>query len=421
MFLSYRYRVYPLHHQLPILVRHLEELTFLWNHALAERRDAWDKEGHSVTYLDQQRKLKVWRAFDRTGVGTVPYDVSRDLLQRLDLAFQSFFRRVRRGKTPGYPKFRRETRSFTFTPHKDPWCNGPAGTIRLKLPAVGAIPVRRHRPPPQGSAKTVTIRREGASWFATLQYVLPDPPSPTGEPRRFVGVDLGLTHLATVSTGETVETPRFFRAGERKLCREQRRLARKKKGSHRYQKQRERVARCHRRIRRQRGWFAHQLSKEWAERFDLIAFEDLSVSSMVRNGHLSKSISDAGWGMLQQLCVYKQILRSHRYVEVPARYTSQICSECGHVADPPLALSAKIYRCPCGYEADRDVNAARNILKRGLLEVRRNTAELKRVDGKPPPTRQGRRAYQGKREPTIAGPEAMETSLPSWIHVLPDS
>ncbi len=253
MFLSYEYRLYPLRAQLSILSHALDELTYLWNHALAERRDTWEKKKRRVTYLDQQARLKGWRTHDAAGLGSVACDLARDCLQRLDLAFRAFFRRVKAGEEPGYPRFRRETTSFTFVPGNDPWDGGPNGTCRLKLPRVGAVPVRRHRAPPPGAAKSVTIRQEGTAWYATLQYQVPDPAPPVGTPERPVGVDLGLTRLATLSLGETVEPPRFLRNAERRLRREQRLLSRKRRGSHRYARQRERLARAHARVHRQRN------------------------------------------------------------------------------------------------------------------------------------------------------------------------
>ncbi len=398
MFLSYQYRIYPLRSQTPALDHYLEELTYLWNFALAERRDAWVRERRRVTYLDQQARLKAWRAYDHGGLGKVPYNVGRDMLQRLDLAFQAFFRRVKAGDKPGYPRFRRETRSFTFIPGREDWVLGPRASWRLKVPRIGLIPIRRHRPPPAGSVKSVTIHQEGESWFASLQYKVPDPPVPGAPPMHPIGVDLGLSHLATLSTGEVIEAPQLYRRAEEGPHREQRRLARKMRGSHRYARQRDRVARWHARVRRQRRWLAHQLSHDWAERFDLIAFEDLSPRPLLETGRLSKSLADAGWTMLRDMVAYKAALRSRRCVRVSARGTTQTCSTCGRKADPPMTLPDREYRCLCGYEADRDVNAARNILQRGLDEVRRSPAELRRVDGTPPPGRKGRRAYQRKRE-----------------------
>jgi transposase len=122
------------------------------------------------------------------------------------------------------------------------------------------------------------------------------------------------------------------------------------------------------------------------------------VASFVEGNRPARDITDAGWGMLRQMAAYKEVMRSGRYVEVPARGTTQTCSRCGKVADPPLTLKDRVFRCPCGHEEDRDVNAARNVLARGRFQVRRDTAEGRRVDGTPPPTRKSRRAYQRKRE-----------------------
>jgi putative transposase len=406
MRLSYQYRLYPLLDQLPLLHQHRFELAFLWNYARAERREAWEKEHRSVTYLDQQRELTHWRAFDAEGLGRISVAVSQDCLQRLDFAFKGFFRRVQRGERPGYPRFRREVDSFTFTAGAVPIVPGRNGTWRVKVPRVGEIPVRLHRPiPDDATVKTVTVRYEAGAWFATLSLELPDPPPPPlTPPVAPVGVDLGVTHLATGFTGKTIQTiepPQFLRKGEERLAREQRRLARKHRGSHRYERQRERVARAHQKVKRQRRWFAHQLSHDLAKRFDLVAFEDVDAAELIEGNPLAKGLVDAGWGMLREMTAYKETLRSGRCLRVPSRGTTQCCSQCGRWADPPLTLDDRTYRCPCGYVGGRDENAARNILARGMTllseELRRSTAEVTRVESGPPPTRGGRRAYQRRR------------------------
>ncbi|MGI0133245.1 MAG: helix-turn-helix domain-containing protein, partial [Thermoplasmata archaeon] len=123
--LSYRYRLYPLRDQLPILDSHRSELAYLWNHALAERRDAWARDQKPIPYLDQQRELTRWRAYDSGGLGRLSVAIAQDCLQRLDLAFRAFFRHVKRGERPGYPRFRREVDSFTFSPPQSPIVPAP--------------------------------------------------------------------------------------------------------------------------------------------------------------------------------------------------------------------------------------------------------------------------------------------------------
>lgn len=408
MFLSFRYRIYPLREQAAGVGHILREMTFLWNYALGQRRDAWFHEHRSVSYLEQQVRLKKWRAFDSQGLGTVPYDVARDALQRLDLGYRAAFRRLREGqRKAGFPRFRRETTSFSFIPSPDPFIPGPTRTWRLKLPAIGSVPIRRHRPPPpEGTAKMVTVTREADGWYTTIQYEMPDPaPPPAADPLTPVGIDVGLTHLATLSTGEAIEPPRFYRVSERQLRREQRRLSRRKRGSGRYRQQRERVSRCQARVRHQRYWLAHQLSHDWAEEFDLVCFENTNLAEFAEGNRLAKQMADAGWGLLRRMTAYKETLRSGRYVEVPARGTTQMCSACGRMADPPLMLSDRIYHCQCGHTMDRDLNAARNILAGGLKIVeerlRPSRAEVTRVESRPPPSGKGRRAYQRRRADSV--------------------
>jgi putative transposase len=400
MFLSLQVRLYPSPTEEAALLRYLRELRILWNYALADRQQAWTKEHRSVSYLSQQARLKDWRAYDIDGLGKVPYDLARDCLQRLDFGYRAAFRRLREGQRPGFPRFRGELRSFTFVPGPTPWTSPEKASARLKIPGIGPVRARVHRDPPLGVAKMVTVVHEaGSRWLATVQYEVPDPPPPPEtEPVSPVGIDLGIHPLATLSTGEVVDPPKVLQATERKLAREQRRLARKQRGSHRYARQRERVAKLHGRVRRQRRDYLHKTTTRWVAEHDLIAVEDVDAARLIEGNPRAKGLTQAGWGALRSMIEYKERRRSGRYVEVPTAGTTQECSACGRMANPPLRLSDRVYRCRCGHEEDRDLNSSRTILSRGLAEVRRNTSERMRVDGGPPPTRKGRRAYRGKRE-----------------------
>lgn len=407
MRLSYRYRLYPLRPQLPLLERHRTELAALGNHALAQRQDAWRKERRSVSYLDQQRDLTRWRNYDRDGLGQVSVRVAQDCLQRLDLAFRAFFRRITSGeRRPGYPHYRRSVDSFTYTPGSNPVVSGPHQTWRVKVPKVGEIPLRLHRPlPDDAKVRTVTVRSSVGEWFATLSLDVPDPPPPLPQcqsPMHPVGVDLGVAAALTLSTGERIESPRFWTDMEFRMRSEQRRLSRKQKGSHRYERQRGRVARCHARVRRQREWSAHQVSHDLAERFDLVAFEDVEASELVEGNPLANRILNSVWGSVRSKTAYWERVRRGRCVEVPTQGTTQTCSSCGRLALPPLLLSDRVYHCGgCGHEEDRDVNAARNVLNRGMTllerEPRGSATEVRRGESGPPPRRVGRRAYPARR------------------------
>jgi putative transposase len=405
MYQPFKYRLYPFPNQERELLRQFGELRFLWNYALEQRKEAWRKEKRSVSYVDQCRDLAKWRAYDKEGLGTVYGHVAKETLARLDDAFKHFFRRVKSGGRPGFPRFKHEVTSMCYPDSNGPGAIVPGrnGTWRLHLSKVGDLPIKVHRPLSEGPVKTVTVKREGDRWYAVLTVEVADPaPAAPTAPESPVGVDLGLSHLATLSTGEVVEAPKFLRRAERRLGRAQRVVSRRRKGSHNREKAKLRLARCHAKVRDQRRDFAHKVTTGWAKRHDLIAFEDLSVPSMLGNGRLSKSISDAGWGLLRQMSEYKEARRSGRYVEVPAKGTTQTCSKCGRLADPPLTLKDRTYECPCGLRMDRDLNAARNILARALAAVPGGTGESTPVETGPPPHRKGRRVRSKKQEPPLA-------------------
>ncbi len=316
-------------------------------------------------------------------------------------AFGHFFRRVKEGGRPGFPRFKREVTSLCY-----PDSNGSAaivpgrnGTRRLRLSMIGEIPIKVHRAPPEGRVKTCTIQRDGDRWFAVLTLEVPDPSLPPATPPVSpIGVDLGLSHLATLSTGEVVEPPKFLRRAEDRLTRAQRVVSRRKRGSHNREKAKVRLARCHAKVRDQRRDFAHKLTTGWAKSHDLIAFEDMDLRSHME-GAFPKSTADAGWGMLRQMSQYKEARRSGRYVEVPTKNTTQSCSACGRLHDPPLTLPDRTYECPCGLVMDRDLNAARNVLARALRAVPGGTGESTPVEIGPPPHRKGRRVRSKKQEP----------------------
>ena len=410
MYQPLKYRLYPFRNQERELLRQLGQLKFLWNYALEQRVDTWRLEKKHLGYVDQCRSLAKWRAYDKGGVGKVYGHVAQETLARLDDAFKAFFRRVKERKAGksvprlGYPCFKADTTSLTY-----PDSNGSAvivpgreGTRRLHLAMLGDIPIEVHRAPPEGRVKTCTVSREGDRWYAILTYELPDPALPTMLPASPVGVDLGLTALATLSTGEKVDPPKFMRKAEERLKWLDREVARKKKGSCNREKAKIRRARYHAKVRDQRRDFAHKLTTGWANQYDLIGFEDMDLRGLARS-HAGKSMLDAGWGMLRQMSEYKQRNRSQRYVEVPTKDTTQTCHQCGKLAVPRIELKDREFRsAACGHVMDRDMNAAKNVVARALAIVGRGTSEVTLVETGPPPHRKGRRVRSKKQEPPCA-------------------
>jgi putative transposase len=193
-----------------------------------------------------------------------------------------------------------------------------------------------------------------------------------------VGVDVGLEKFATLSTGEMIDNPRFFRGDEGDRARAQRRLSEQSKGSLERERRRKIVARIHERIANRRKDFAHQESRKLVKRFSTIIFEDLRITRMVKNHCLAKSIADAAWGQLATYTQYKAEEAGAAYIEIDPRGTSQRCSRCSAVVKK--GLSVRVHQCPdCGLEIDRDLNAAYNILRLGLQSQRLRPQEAARL------------------------------------------
>ncbi len=360
---TFRYRLYPNKQQQRLLDQQLEECRWLYNHLLAERRAAWEERQESRRLYDQQATLPALKA-ERPTLAGVQSQVLQNVAVRIDLAFQAFFRRVKAGETPGYPRFRGTGRydSITF-PQVPVGCKLDAENKRLRIANVGLVKVLLHRPL-EGTAKTATISRSSTGkWYVCFACACAEP-APLPATGVQVGIDVGLQTFATLSTGAEIANPRFFRHEEQALAKVQRRLSKEAKGTPERAKRRRVVARVHERVAWRRGDFAHQHSRAIANTFDLIAVEDLAVNQMTHTQCLAKSISDAAWSQFTSLLSYKAAWAGRRYVAVNPAYTSQDCSRCGH--RHKLSLSDRTYTCPCcGLVIDRDLNASLNILRLG--------------------------------------------------------
>jgi putative transposase len=358
---TFKYRLYPNHEQRRLLGQQLEECRWLYNRLLEDRETAWDERRESVRLYDQHALLPALKA-ERPSLARVQSQVLQNVAVRIDLAFQAFFRRLKAGETPGYPRFRGKGRydSFTF-PQVPVGCHLDTQAKRARVMNVGLVRVVLHRPL-EGTPKTATIQRSSTGkWYVSFSCECAEsvPLPPTGQE---VGIDVGLKTFATLTEGDPIENPRFFRLEERALRGAQRRLSRADKGTPVQAERRHVVARIHERTRWRRGDFAHQQSRRIVNVFDLIAVEDLSVNRMTHNHCLAKSIADAAWTQFATFLSHKAAWAGRRCIAVNPAYTSQDCSGCGH--RQKLSLSDRTYTCPCcGLVLDRDLNAARNILR----------------------------------------------------------
>jgi putative transposase len=287
----------------------------------------------------------------------------------VDLAFKAFFRRVKAGEKPGFPRFKGQGRYRSFTYKQFGFKLTDEG--QLGLSKMGDVKMVMHRPI-QGQIKTLTICRYATGkWYACFSVEVEPEPLPATD--QVVGIDVGLEQFATFSNGEVIDNPRFLRQEEKALAKTQRRLSQLEKGSPEYLKQKKRLSRIHERIQFQRDDFAHQHSRRIVEAFQVIAFEDLDIQAMLENASngLAKSIADAAWRQLVQDTCYKAESAGRTVILVDPRGTSQRCSGCGSVVEK--SLSERTHHChTCGLMLDRDLNAARNILALGLQGIGSN-------------------------------------------------
>jgi putative transposase len=355
---AYKFRLYPNKQQEAMLDLTLETCRHLYNLALADRKNAYGVEGISRTYEDQAAMLTVEKK-DGNFKGVFS-QVLQDVLKRLDKSFKAFFRRVKAGEEPGYPRFKGQGwyKSFTY-----PQAGFKLKGSKLTLSKIGSIRIFKHREV-EGKIKTCTIKKDKLGhWYAILVSEIENVPEI--EPKTAIGVDVGLKSLVVLSTGETIQYPKYYIKDEKKLAVAQRSLSRKMKGSSNRQKAKLKVARLHQKIQNYRDEFLHQVSRKLADSADLIVFENLNIQGMLKNHHLAKHIQDHAWGKLIQFTRSKAA-KAGKVVElVNARYTSQKCSQCGIMV--PKTLAERVHHCTnCGLEMDRDINASINIVTLGL-------------------------------------------------------
>ena len=358
---TFKYKLQPTADQERAMAFVLRRCRELYNAGLQERRDAWRMCGVPITVASQSAQLPAIKDV-RPEYRDIHSQVLQDVLTRLDRAFQAFFRRVKAGQTPGYPRFKGVDRYTSFT-YKQFGRGAMLDNGCLVLSKIGRLAVRWSRPL-EGTPKTVTISHEADGWYVCFSCAdVPTEPLPlTGQE---TGIDLGLESFATLADGSQIANPRIFRVAELNLKRAQRRVSRRKKGSHRRRKAVQLLARAHQKVRRARADFHHKTALALVRRYDTIYHEDLQTANMVKNHHLAKSIADAGWSRFLSILSFKAAEAGKTVVAVPPAYTSQSCSGCGVLV--AKGLSVRWHLCPdCGTSLHRDHNAAKNIERAGL-------------------------------------------------------
>ncbi|NUW36872.1 transposase [Nonomuraea sp. SMC257] len=386
---SFTFPLRPTRHQEIALAQCLEDHRQLYNAALEHRRTAYRVAGATVRYGEQSAELKHIRADDPEGQGRWSFSSQQATLRRLDKAFAAFFRRVKTGHKPGYPRFKGRGRFDTVTWQKDGdgcrWDSGPHHPTMtfVRLQGIGHVRVHQHRRV-LGTVKTISVRRAGHRWFVVLSC--DDVPAETLPPTgAMAGIDMGVASLTTTSDGDRLENRRHLAASAARLAVAQRELARAARGSRRHRKVAARLSALHAKVRRQRLDAAHKAALVLIRTYDVIVHEALEVTNMTRratpqpDGHggylpngaaaksgLNRSILDAGWGVFLTILSHKAESAGRELIAVNPANTSRTCAPCGHRAKENR-LTQAVFRCTaCGHVAHADVNAATNILRAGL-------------------------------------------------------
>ncbi|MFF8531861.1 RNA-guided endonuclease InsQ/TnpB family protein [Streptomyces sp. NPDC015532] len=359
---AFKYRFYPTHEQAAELSRTFGCVRTVYNRALEERTRAWNSEQRRVSYSQSSAALTQWKKTEElaflTEVSCVPL---QQALRHLQTAFNNFF-----AKRTGYPRYksRKKSRaSAEYTRSAFQWHKGALTLAKMS----GPLDIRWSRPSPAGAEPTtVTVSRDSAGrWFVSL--LCEDTVTPALATTAAVGVDVGISSLVTLSTGEKVTNPKHERCDRARLARAQRDLSRKVKGSNNWAKARVKVARVHVRIADRRRDFLHKLSTRLVRENQTVVIEDLAVRNLLKNGRLARGISDASWTEFRSMLGYKCAWYGRELVVIDRWFpSSKLCGICGTIFGK-LPLHVRNWTCgTCESVHDRDVNAACNILAAGL-------------------------------------------------------
>ena len=363
---AYKCRLYPNKEQVELIERTFGACRWVWNEALAAKKYAWETSKRNLSMNEISATLpKLKKAYD--WLNEPPAQALTQTLRDLDKAYQNFFRRVKNGEKPGYPKFKKKSNGTqSYRTQATNKCIVDDRHVRLLK--LGVVKCRITQPI-EGRVLSTTVKRVPSGKYCVIICCtdVPEPEMPI-EDDQVLGIDAGVKNLMTRSDGVKVPNHRYAYKAERKLRREQRKLSRRKKGSANWKKQKRKVAKLNEKVANQRSDAIHKATTDAVRHSRAIVVEDLNVKGMVKNHHLAKAVSDASMSEIIRQLEYKCSWYGRDFTKVDRWFpSSKTCGCCGEVFDD-LTLDMREWTCPsCGAHHDRDLNAAKNIAKEGEI------------------------------------------------------
>jgi len=350
---------------------------FVWNTALALQKERLDAGEKVLRYVEVAKLLTGWRREEATVfLADAPIHPLQQTLKFLDLALKEAFDKKNPKRFPRFKKKGRDTDSF-----RHPDCFKLDGA-RIFLPKIGWVRFRKSREI-EGTPRNVTVSRKGEHWYVSIQTEI-EVAEPVHPSASAVGIDMGVARFATLSDGSYLEPLNSFKKLEKKLAREQRKLARKVKFSANWQKQKKRITWLHIRIANARADYLHKASTAISKNHAMVVLEDLRIRNMSSSAKgsmenpgrnvrakagLNRAILDQGWFEFCRQLEYKELWRGGRVVAIPPHYTSQTCPDCGHVSAGNRRNQARFACQDCGFEENADLVGAMNILRAGHARI----------------------------------------------------
>jgi putative transposase len=336
---------------------------------LDERKKSWENNKKSLNYYNQATELPELKKI-YPNLKLVYSTVLQNVAVRIDLAFQAFFRRIKSGEKPGYPRFKSKSQYDSFTFPQFEYGNFLENDY-IKISKIGKIYFKKHREI-QGKIKTVTIKKTPTNkWFV---YFVTDYVKKTEikKTNKNIGIDVGIENFATFSNGNNIENPRFFQEEQKELAKIQRKIENDKKQNKKIKwKDKKRRARIYERINNKRKEFAHKESIKIIKNYDIICIEDIKINKLIQKRWCSKQICDTSWGMFFDILTHKAESADKKIIKVNPAYTSQTCNKCG--TRTVHELKDRIFNCSkCNNSENRDLNAAKNILRLGIQSLEKS-------------------------------------------------